>query len=131
MTSETMRKVFDLKPFVPARDYELSRAFYRELGFQENWANNEVCEMELDGCRFLLQNFYVADLAANFMLSLEVADLDEWWDMISRIDLQARYDLHVVRAPALQPWGLRVLYLSDPSGVLWHLTEHPQSAEKS
>lgn len=131
MTSESMRKVFDLKAFVPARNYGLSRAFYRELGFAENWANSEVCEMELDGCRFLLQNFYVAKLAANFMLSLQVADLDEWWEFIKRIDLQARYDLHLVRAPALQPWGLRVLYLSDPSGVLWHLTEQPKSAAQS
>ena len=22
----------------------------------------------------------------------------------------------------MQPWGLRVLYLSDPAGVLWHIT---------
>jgi len=23
----------------------------------------------------------------------------------------------------LQPWGLRVLCLSDPSGVLWHIAD--------
>jgi len=23
----------------------------------------------------------------------------------------------------MQPWGIRVLYLSDPSGVLWHITD--------
>ncbi|MDQ2638980.1 MAG: hypothetical protein M3Y79_00120 [Pseudomonadota bacterium] len=24
-----------------------------------------------------------------------------------------------------QPWGLRVLYLTDPNGVLWHIAETP------
>jgi uncharacterized glyoxalase superfamily protein PhnB len=28
-----------------------------------------------------------------------------------------------LKKPALQPWGLRVGYLVDPSGVLWHLAE--------
>ena len=26
-------------------------------------------------------------------------------------------------APALQPWGLRIAYLVDPSGVLWHVAQ--------
>jgi putative transcriptional regulator len=28
--------VLDLKTFIPARDFALSRAFYREIGFHEN-----------------------------------------------------------------------------------------------
>lgn len=122
-----MRRVHDLKPFVPAKDYASSRRFYRELGFHENWANGEVCEMELGGYRFLLQNFYVRELAENFMMSLLVEDVDEWWNFITEIDLRDRYGLQLVRAPELQPWGLRVLYLSDPSGVLWHITEAKQT----
>jgi len=27
----------------------------------------------------------------------------------------------------MQPWGMRVLYLSDPTGVLWHIAERPKS----
>jgi uncharacterized glyoxalase superfamily protein PhnB len=27
------------------------------------------------------------------------------------------------KAPAMQPWGLRVAYVVDPSGVLWHVAE--------
>jgi len=23
----------------------------------------------------------------------------------------------------VQPWGLRVLYLTDPTGVLWHIAD--------
>jgi uncharacterized glyoxalase superfamily protein PhnB len=29
----------------------------------------------------------------------------------------------MAKAPKLQPWGLRVLYLSDPTGVLWHIAD--------
>ena len=29
----------------------------------------------------------------------------------------------MAKPPALQPWGLRVLYLTDPTGVLWHIAE--------
>jgi catechol 2,3-dioxygenase-like lactoylglutathione lyase family enzyme len=128
--SAAMRKVFDLKAFVPSRDYQISREFYRDLGFRENWCNNEICEMEMENYRFLLQNFFVQELAGNFMMSLLVENLDEWWDFINRIDLSAKYTLQVVKAPAVQPWGVRVLFLSDPSGVLWHLTEQPKSSNE-
>jgi hypothetical protein len=31
-------KVLNLTTFVPAKDDQLSRSFYRDLGFHENWA---------------------------------------------------------------------------------------------
>jgi hypothetical protein len=65
-------KVLNLMAFVPARDFELSRRFYHDLGFHENWGNDQACEFELEGFRFLLQNFYVKDHAGNFMMSLMV-----------------------------------------------------------
>jgi hypothetical protein len=33
----------------------------------------------------------------------------------------------MAKAPALQPWGIRVLYLADPSGVLWHIADRPKA----
>src|SRR5215510_10840753 len=116
----TQSKVLDLKAFVPAKDLELSKRFYLDLGFRENWGNQELCELEIDGYKFLLQKFFVKEHAHNFMMTLLVENADTWWDHITRIGLKDKYDLHMVRPPTLQPWGLRVLYLSDPSGVLWH-----------
>lgn len=120
-------KILDLKAFVPARDFELSRRFYHDLGFHENWGNDQACEFELEGYRFILQNFYLKDHAGNFMMSLMVEDADQWWEFIERCDLAKKYDLSLAKPPALQPWGLRVLYLSDPSGVLWHIADRPKS----
>jgi uncharacterized glyoxalase superfamily protein PhnB len=117
------RRVLDVKAFVPAKDFELSRRFYLELGFQQNWGNAEACEFEIDGHRFLLQAFYVKEHAGNFMMSLMVENSDEWWDHIQKLRLKEKYDLHMAEPPELQPWGLRVLYLTDPSGVLWHIAD--------
>ncbi len=127
----TVRTVLDLKPFVPAKDYELSRRFYHDLGFEEKWGNKEICEMELGGYRFLLQNFYVRELAENFMMSLLVADADQWWEHITRLRLPERYNLYLAKPPELQPWGLRVLYLTDPTGVLWHIADDPAASQSA
>jgi uncharacterized glyoxalase superfamily protein PhnB len=116
-------RVLDLKAFVPARDFELSRCFYLDLGFQQNWGNAQACEFEIEGHRFLLQAFYVKKHAENFMMSLMVENADEWWEHINVIGLIEKYDLCMARPPELQPWGLRVLYLTDPSGVLWHISD--------
>ena len=116
-------KILSLAAFVPAEDFELSRRFYRDLGFHENWGNDQACEFELEGFRFLLQNFYVKDHAGNFMMSLIVEDADKWWEYIQSADLPKKYDLYMAKPPTLQPWGLRVLYLTDPTGVLWHIAD--------
>jgi len=119
--------VFDIKAFVPARDYELSKAFYTDLGFTTNWSNDEIAELQIGSFRFLLQKFYVAEHAGNFMMSLGVENLDAWWEYIQQKELTKKYPGIMCKAPAMQPWGIRVLYLSDPSGVLWHIVERPKA----
>jgi uncharacterized glyoxalase superfamily protein PhnB len=111
-------KILNLMAFVPAKDFELSRQFYHDLGFHENWGDDQACELELEGYRFILQHFYVMDHAGNFMMSLTVEDADKWWEYIQATGLVKKYDLHMAKPPELQPWGLRVLYLTDPTGVL-------------
>ena len=115
--------VTDLRAFVPARDLELSKAFYTELGFTVNWSNAEIAEIQVGASRFLLQKFYVAEHAGNFMMSLSVVDADSWWELIQQREMAKKYPGIMCKPPALQPWGIRVLYLSDPSGVLWHITD--------
>ena len=115
--------VIDLKAFVPARDYALAKQFYLDLGFAVNFSSDEIAELQIGSFRFLLQPFYVKDHSENFMMSLNVEDADAWWRHIERIGLKEKYPTIMARAPVMQPWGLRVLYLSDPTGVLWHITD--------
>jgi len=119
--------VLDIKAFVPAKDLNVSKAFYTDLGFTINWSNDEIAELQMGSFRFLLQKFYVAEHAGNFMMSLNVENADAWWEHIQRNDFMRKYPGIMAKPPEMQPWGVRVLYLSDPTGVLWHIPESPKS----
>ncbi|QVL32092.1 VOC family protein [Telmatocola sphagniphila] len=115
--------VLDLKAFVPSKDYELSIQFYKDLGFKLNWQGDGVAEFQVGAYRFLLQKFHVEQHSANFMMHLMVENTESWWAHITAIDLPGKYPGITAKAPAMQPWGLRVLFLSDPTGVLWHFAD--------
>ena len=57
------------------------------------------------------------------MMSLTVDDADAWWQHIERIELAEKYPGIMARPPTMQPWGVRVFFLSDPTGVLWHIAD--------
>ena len=100
-----------------------SKQFYLDLGFNTVWDSGDSCELEIEGHGFILTSVYVKEYAANSMMSLMVEDADVWWQHITELGLQEKYALAMLRSPAMQPWGLRVLYISDPSGVLWHIAD--------
>jgi uncharacterized glyoxalase superfamily protein PhnB len=115
--------VFALRPFVPATDFEKSLNFYTDLGFTAHRYGDSIASMELGAHAFLLQRFYAEGFAGNFMMQLMVNDLPGWWKRIESLDLAAKYGVRAPSAPALQPWGLTISYVVDPSGVLWHIAQ--------
>jgi hypothetical protein len=115
--------VVALRPFVPASDFAVSKSFYTDLGFTACPLGPSLASMELGPFAFLLQEFEAKGFAGNFMMHMLVNDLDAWWDRIAGLDLAARYGVRPPSAPALQPWGLWVSYVVDPSGVLWHFAQ--------
>ena len=115
--------VTDIKAFVPTKDAELSKQFYRDLGFTVTWSEDDIAELQIGAFRFLLQSFFVKEHAHNFMMTLNVEDADAWWAHIQRVDFAKKYPGIMCEPPRMQPWGIRVLYLSDPSGVLWHIID--------
>ena len=40
-----------------------------------------------------------------------------------RLDLSGRFGIPAPKPPETQPWGLRVAYVVDPAGVLWHIAQ--------
>ena len=118
-----MLEAINLKVFLPAKNFSESRGFYRELGFTENWSNDDLAEFQLGQNKFLLQDFYEQKLAENLMMQLVVRDLDAWCRAIQDRKLVEAYSEVKIRAPEIQPWGQRVMYLWDPSGILWHFAE--------
>jgi hypothetical protein len=125
MTSLPVPAAFSMSPFLPSRDFGQSKAFYKMLGF-ETLLDEEVAIFAMAGSRFILQNYYQEDWAANFMMQLMVPDLAAWWAHIEALDLPGRLGVPSPRAPAMQPWGFEVAYLIDPAGVLWHVVQAPE-----
>jgi hypothetical protein len=113
------------RPFLPARDFELSKRFYEAVGF-EKVLDSEVAIFNVGSGGFILQRYFQKEWAENFMMQLMVDDLDLWWAHLSALDLAGQFGVQPPKAPAMQPWGLRVAYLYDPSGVLWHVTQRPE-----
>lgn len=111
-----------VRPFLPAKDFETSKRFYEALGFEKT-LDGEVAIFMAGSGGFLLQRYYQKEWAENSMMQVLVDDLDAWWARIQSLDLAARFGVQAPKAPAMQPWGLRVAYVVDPSGVLWHFAQ--------
>ena len=116
-----------VRPFLPTKDFDLSKRFYETLGFTKV-LDGDVAIFEVGSSGFILQRHYQQQWAENCMLQLMVDDLDAWWAHIARLDLVARFGVPPPRPPAMQPWGLRVAYMIDPAGVLWHIAQRQEGA---
>ncbi|HEY4232343.1 MAG TPA: VOC family protein [Lacipirellulaceae bacterium] len=110
------------RPFIPAKDFDLSKRFYEALGF-EKVLDSDVAIFNASSGGFILQRQYQKEWAENFMMQLMVDDLDAWWAHITALNLPKQFGVSTPQAPATQPWGLRIAYVADPSGVLWHIAE--------
>jgi hypothetical protein len=113
------------RAFLPSKDFGVSKAFYVALGFIIVLEGDDVAIFAIGESEFLLTPFYQKEYAENFMMQMLVDDLDAWWERISLLDLPKRFGVSAPREPAMQTWGLRIAYVVDPSGVLWHFAERP------
>lgn len=111
----------ELKAFVPALDFALSKRFYMALGMDLLWSTDSLASFRQGPARFLLQDFNAPAFVANFQMHLLVDDADAWWRHAAPVAERfgTRCD-----TPADQPWGMRDFALLDPSGVLWRIG-HP------
>jgi len=112
-----------LLPFVPSgSDYQASRSLFADLGFEEVWENSGYAGFRNGNAQFILQNFDDEKFAGNFMIRVNVANLDAWWAAVSRLQLDAKYSGFRINAPASFPWGREVNFI-DLAGVCWHVGE--------
>jgi catechol 2,3-dioxygenase-like lactoylglutathione lyase family enzyme len=115
--------IVQIKAYVPARDFSLSKQFYAELGFTIVWSTDDLAYVRHGNASFLLQNFYVREHADNFMMHLLVEDVEAWWRQVQARRLQSKYEI-VLEPPADRSWGLRDFVITDPSGVLWRIGQN-------
>lgn len=115
--------VTEIKAFVPAKQFALSKQFYLDLGISMASEGGGVAYFHIGDASFLLQDFCAENLAENFMMHLLVPDVDAWWQQIAQSGIVQKYAVKLSPIQ-LQPWGMRDFCIADPSGVLWRIGQN-------
>jgi uncharacterized glyoxalase superfamily protein PhnB len=113
----------EIKAFVPARDFALSKRFYDDLGFTIAWSDEDLAYGRCGESSFLLQKFYHPEHAAKVLMHLLVPDVAAWWKQVEDSQVMTKYGVRA-EPPADRPWGLGDFTLVDPTGVLWRATQY-------
>ncbi len=106
----------ELKAFVPAKDFNLCKNFYQDLGFTKASDAEGIAYFNQGSCSFLLQDFYDKSLAENLMMHLLVEDINAWHEAIKENNIAQKYQVEVSDVVS-QPWGMLDFIIRDPSGV--------------
>src|ERR1051325_408830 len=109
-------KVKSIRPFIGAKDYDLSQRFYRDLGFEELVLSPNISLFRTESIGFYLQNAYVQDWIDNSMIFVEVDDVDRYWNELLALDLTNKYAGVKLTPIRKYDWG-RECFLHDPSGI--------------
>ncbi|QNF34150.1 glyoxalase [Adhaeribacter swui] len=112
-----------IRTFIGAKDYNRSRAFYRDLDFEEVVIGDKMCLFRVnENLGFYLQDYDVADWIDNSMVFLEVDDIEKCAESLLHKNLQSKYPEVKFTEIKQFDWG-RELFMTDPAGVLWHFGE--------
>lgn len=121
-TKTTIVKFLSLQPFVPSGSrYEEAKQFFQELGFSILWDADGYVGFQKDSCGFILQRFNNKEFAENFMLTVRVDSVDEFYKEITEKQLPQKFGIKVGK-PSQQPYG-REVNVIDMAGVCWHFVE--------
>ena len=112
-----------IRSFIGARNFEESRAFYKDLGFEESVISKDMSYFKVtDVLGFYLQAAYVKDWVDNTMLFLEVDDVNRYWSELQNLGLHNKYKNVRLTNIREESWG-KECFMHDPSGILWHFGE--------
>jgi catechol 2,3-dioxygenase-like lactoylglutathione lyase family enzyme len=68
--------IIEVKAYVPARDFDQSKQFYQDLGFDLVWTTADLAYFRRSNSSFLLQNCSNMEHADYFMMHLLVHDVE-------------------------------------------------------
>lgn len=74
------------RAFIPAMDFDSSKAFYEALGFRK-LLDGDVAIFGMGASAFILQRYYKKEWAENCMMQMMVDNLDAWWEHIEALNL--------------------------------------------
>jgi catechol 2,3-dioxygenase-like lactoylglutathione lyase family enzyme len=117
-----MLKINSVRTFIGAKDFEVSRSFYRELGFSEGVISDDLSVFETGDSAFYLQKYYVEDWVSNSMLFFVVNDVEKCYQDIQQLQLDTKYPGVRVLPIKKDDWGSEC-FVIDPAGVLLHFAQ--------
>ena len=121
-TQRILMKFTSLQPFVPSgSNFEGTKEFLQELGFEVRWDGGDYVGYNRDGCMFILRKYDNKEFAENFMLSVRVTDLDAFYKQVTDKNLAGRFGVRIGTI-SQQPYG-RELNIIDLAGVCWHFIQ--------
>src|ERR1041385_7850659 len=97
-------KFLSLEPFVPSgSNFEGSKKLFQELGFKVNWDAGDYVGFERDGCKFILQKFENVQFAQNFMVSVKVDNVEQFYKEMTEKQLPQKFGIKISK-PTIQPY---------------------------
>jgi len=112
-------KIKSIRPFIGAKDFEVSKRFYKSLGFMETELSHVMSVFSMQGFSFYLQDSHVPDWIENTMVFMEVEDVEKFWQELLLLKLEEKFPFVRLTSIRHYEWGSEC-YLHDPSGILWH-----------
>jgi uncharacterized glyoxalase superfamily protein PhnB len=117
-----------MRAFIGTRAFDRTKRFYESLGFEKVLDSDVAIFNVGSGGLILTRDTGHEAPGGGIMMQLMVDDLDAWWARIQSLDLAKEFGVPPPRPPALQPWGLRIVYVVDPARVLWHFAQRREGA---
>ena len=118
-----MPTITDQRVFLPTKDLTQSIDFYRRMGWQVRFQDENLALMELGASHIFLQKYYQQEWADNTMVHLVVDDAAGWHDVAERVKKEGGFDDVRIRAPQREDYGALVTNVIDPAGVLLHFAQ--------
>jgi hypothetical protein len=116
-----------IRAFVGAKNYDVSREFYRDLGFEEIIISADLSLFQTGQFAFYLQDYFNKEWLENTMLFLEVKDVEKEFEEIKSLQLRSKYPECKILPMKKENWG-NVFHIIDPAGVLLHVAQFAASA---
>lgn len=108
-----------IRTFIGSKNYNTSRNFYKDLGFEEIITSNKMSYFHMGAFGFYLQDAYVKDWIDNSMIFFEVDHLESTLKYIQSLKLTEKYENVRLSRIVYNDWG-NEFFLHDPCGILWH-----------
>jgi catechol 2,3-dioxygenase-like lactoylglutathione lyase family enzyme len=116
-------------PNLPSRDYANSIAFYKNLGFEASWHDQNWLILEQDG--ICLEFFRYPDLdpaSSSFSCCLRLDDLDGFYTKCKAAGIaETTTGWPRLHPPKLEHSGMTIAYLVDLDGTLLRLVQNATS----